>query len=142
MTPTVQEQGPCNCGCNVIGTKLKVKSCIETGCVVGCRSRICTGRRNKRKGRKAQARGYRLLGGSAPFTPGHEENAGTLTVEVQVEMKSGSQIPANFRRFIELEWTRRALSQAERAVPEGVQANPALYLEPPRAGRWLVVRLG
>lgn len=106
-----------------------------------CQCRDTIGRRNKRKGRKAQARGYRRLGGSAPFTPGNEENQGVLSVEVGVESKAGKQVPASFTRFVALEWTRRALSQAERSIPVGVEASPAVYLEPAGGGRWLVVKL-
>jgi hypothetical protein len=58
-------------------------------------------------------------------------------VRVQVEWKSGEQIPQNFRRFVELEWTRHALGQAERACRVGDGADPAIGID----GRWLVVRL-
>ena len=127
----------CPCGeCEVVAAKL-----TKFGHALGCGCRSCIGRRNKRSGRKAQARSYRRLGGLAPFTPGHEENAGTFSVEVQVESKSGKQIPASFSKFTTLEWTRRALSQAERAIPEGVKANAAIYMEIPRQGAYLVVKL-
>lgn len=118
----------CGCGCQTIGWKEKVKGCAP-GCVVGCRSRSCVGRRNKRKGRAAQARGYRRLGGSAPFTPGHEENAGVLSVELAVEAKSGAQVPRSLLKFARTEWARRAWSQAERSIADGVQADPAIYCE-------------
>jgi hypothetical protein len=58
-----------------------------------------------------------------------------------VEAKAGAQVPASFAKFAGLEWTRRAISQAERAIPVGVQANPAVYIEVPRKGAWLVVKL-
>lgn len=58
-----------------------------------------------------------------------------------MESKAGKQVPASFTKFVGLDWTRRALSQAERAIPEGVVAAPAIYLEPAGGGIWLVVRL-
>lgn len=130
-----QPYSQCPCGCEVIGAKLSVKS----GHVHGCTCRSCLGRRVRRSGRAAQARGYRRLGGTAPFTPGNEENSGTHSVEIQVEAKSGRQVPASLLKFARTEWARRAWSQAERAIPAGVQAEPSIYAE--REGWQLLVTL-
>lgn len=116
---------PCPCGCPVQSAKLSTR----TGHVRGCSCRPCLGRRSKRKGRAAQARGYRALGGSAPFTPGHEENQGVLSVEVAVESKAGHQVPRSLLKFARSEWSRRAWSQAERSIPAAMQAHPAIYCE-------------
>lgn len=137
MTPTFQELGPCPCfTCDKVGTKLAKRS----GHLVGCTCRSCLGRRNRERGRKAQGRGYRRLGGDAKFTPGHEENQGVLSIEVGVESKQGQQIPASLLSFARGVWARRAWSQAERAIPEGVQADPAIYIES-EGWQLLVVKL-
>jgi hypothetical protein len=131
---------PCPCGCERTASKL-----TKYGHVTECACPSCRGRRSRTKGRRAQARGYRRLGGLAPFTPGNEENSGTFSVEVQAEMKAGRQIPREFVRFARSEWARRAWSQAERAIPAGVQAEPAIYCELPKedgGGAFLIVTLG
>ena len=126
---TWQPYDECPCGCGVVGHKLK-----KNGCVVGCKCRSCIGKRNRRKGQAAQAKGHRALGGEG-FTPGNEESVGGYPIVVQVEHKTGSQIPASFTKFITLDWTRRALSQANRARRVGDGSMPAVMLD----GRWLVV---
>jgi hypothetical protein len=65
----------------------------------------------------------------------------TYDIRITTEDKTGAQIPASFRRFVASEWFRRALRQAEKKLPVGSEALPALYLEVD--GRWwLVVRGG
>lgn len=116
---------PCPCpdtSCDERGHKLK-----RNGHAVGCRCRPCLGKRNRRKGQAAQAKGHRALGGQG-FTPGNEESVGGYDVRVQIEWKTGKQIPASFLKFLGLEWTRRALEQAERAVRVGDGAKPAIGL--------------
>lgn len=146
MTPTVQEFGPCPCmhvyqgtdfepvSCGVQGTKLK-----RNGHLVGCRCRPCIGLRNKRAGKATEARRHRNLGGTGG-TP-RDELAYAYSINITTEDKHGQQIPANFTRFLELDWTRRALRQAEKKLPVGSDALPALYLDCGRSGSWLVVRV-
>jgi hypothetical protein len=129
---------PCFCGIEgCTGSKLSSK----TGHVVGCLCRPCLGRRNQKRGKRGQAVAHRNLGGVG-FTPSNEESGRTYSVEVQVEVKAGAQVPASFQKFASLDWTRRALSQADRAIPVGVQAYPAVYLRlPERKGHYLVVKV-
>lgn len=123
----------CPCGCGVDGLKLSVK----TGHVArDCACRPCIGRRNQQKGKRAQAKTHRALGGTG-FTPSNEESARPYQVEVTVmpEVKHGQQVPANFDRFIESEWFRRALDQSSRAVPTGSGALPCVVIR----GQWAVI---
>jgi hypothetical protein len=83
---------------------------------------------------------HRDLGGTG-FSPNHEEARGAYSIEVQVESKEGEQVPANFVTAFGLEWTRRALDQADRAIAAGVQAYPAVYMKPPGGSRWLLVKI-
>jgi hypothetical protein len=145
MNPVSQPFGPCPCepgvvsdgdititmprSCVAIGTKL-----TKFGHLVGCTCRSCLGRRNQRSGKRAQARGHRALGGIG-FTPSNEESHGAYDLRVQVEHKTGEQVPASFRKFVTLDWTRRALNQAERAVRVGDGAHPSVMID----GRWLIV---
>ena len=117
--------------CKQEGTKL-----TRYGHLVGCTCRPCLGRRNKRKGQKAQAKMHKRLGGTG-FTPSHEEAARPYTVEVTVmpESKTGSQVPTSFDKFITTEWFRRALDQSTRAVPVGTGVRPAVVIR----GQWAVV---
>jgi hypothetical protein len=120
---------PCPCGCGVVGWKLR-----KNGHVVGCKCRSCIGGRNRKSGQAAQAKGHRALGGVG-FTPTNEETHGGYDIRVQVEHKSGGQVPQSFRKFLTLDWTRRAFGQAERAVRVGDGSHPAVMID----GRWLVV---
>jgi hypothetical protein len=112
----------CPCGCGVIHQKLK-----RNNHVIGCKCRPCLGTRNRAKGQRAQAKGHRALGGVG-FTPGNEESVGGYDVRLQVEWKTGAQIPASFTKFVGLDWTRRALSQANRARRVGDGSMPAVGL--------------
>lgn len=134
LTPTYQPLGPCACkeeACTVVGTKLQKALPGDDGPahLVRCNCRRHRNKRNQKKGRRAQGRGYRRLGGTAPFSPGHEENQGVLSVEVAVEAKAGNQIPRSLLKFARTGWARRAWSQAERSIPTGVQAEPSIYVE-------------
>src|SRR3989304_6862801 len=127
MMPVFQELGPCPCGsprCDVVGTKL-----TRFGYLVGCRGSEATGRRNRRKGQKNQALSHRRLGGQG-FTPTNEESARAYDVKVSVqpEHKTGEQVPKSFDKFVGTAWFRRALSQAERAIPTGSGALPAVTI--------------
>jgi len=129
MNAVYQQMGPCPClRCDIIGSKL-----TKHGHLVGCSCPSCMGRRNRRRGQAAQAKGHRALGGTG-FTPSHEESTGGYPIVVQVEHKTGQQVPANFYRFIETDWFRRALSQAQRAVRVGDGSMPSVMID----GRWLV----
>ena len=121
---TIQPLGECPCGCGLYHTKL-----TRFGHVVGCICHSCTGRRNRRKGQKAQARSHRRLGGQG-FTPTNEESGRPYTVEVSIlpEVKTGAQIPASWDRFQSSEWFRHALSQSERSAPVGSGVLPAVVI--------------
>ena len=127
---------PCPCGNGETGGKL-----TRFGHVIGCICPSCRGRRNRRAGQRSQAKGYHQLDGKRPNAPTHEEWMDVSELHVKWENKHGEQIPASFRRFVELEWTRRALSQAERSIPIGVQAYAAVRLDLGRGGTYMVVRL-
>ena len=116
---------PCPCGCGVVAGKLSMK----TGHVIGCKCHSCIGLRNRRKGQKNQALSHRRLGGQG-FTPTNEESARAYDVKVSIqpEHKTGEQVPKSFDKFVSTEWFRRALSQAERAIPTGSGALPAVTI--------------
>lgn len=126
----------CPCGCEATGSKLNRFGHVALYC--NCFS--CRNRRNQKRGKRAQAKSHRLLGGVG-FTPHDEESGKTYSVECQIEVKQGLQIPASFVKFSRLDWTREALSQAERAIPVGVQAFPTLCLQPVGGGMWLMVKV-
>lgn len=116
----------CPCGCGLTGLKLQMRHDRH---LVGCKCRVCTGRRNRRKGQAGQAKAHRNLGGTGR-TPSQEESARPyeVTVTVLPEVKTGEQIPASFDKFVGSEWFRRALSQSARAVPVGSGALPCVVL--------------
>lgn len=126
-----QPYDPCPCECGIIGWKLR-----RNGHVVGCKCRSCIGGRNRKKGQAAQAKAHRALGGQG-FTPTHEESGLYYDLTVRPEVKTGNQVPASFRKFVTLDWTRRALSQSERAIAVGIDARASICID----GRWLVVDL-
>ena len=127
-SPVSQPMGECPCGqCGHVGTKL-----TRYGHLIGCRCRPCLGRRSKRKGRAAQARGYRALGGTAPFTPGHEESQGVLSVEVAAEAKAGAQIPRSLLKFARTVADRVVFMDGGRIVEA---APPAQFFSAPKTDR-------
>jgi len=145
MNAVTQEMGLCPCvvqseewslglrpSCDVVGTKLS-----KYGHLVGCKCRPCLGRRNKRSGQRTEAKRHRRLGGQGQ-TP-RDELAYSYSLNVTTEDKHGQQIPQNFIRFIELEWTRHALRQAEKKIPVGSDAQPALVLDCGRKGMWMLM---
>ena len=84
---------------------------------------------------------HQSLGGEG-VSPTNEETARGYSLDVFVEAKVGEQVPREFRNFISGEWFRKALDQAERAVPVGIgNYRPAVYVEPPGGAQWLIVRL-
>ena len=130
---TNQLIGGCPCGCEQVGTKLTV-----FGHLKGCHCSTCIGRRNQRKGKAAQAKTHRALGGTG-FTPSNEESGRPYLVEVSVlpEVKTGQQIPANWARFISSDWFRRALAQSAKSAPFGTGTVPAVVID----GVWLIADL-
>lgn len=133
----VREYPLCSCGCGVYGVLTK----REPQHARGCTCRVHQGRRNRANGQRSQSKGYKKLGGKAMRSPTNEEWAEVLNIPVKMENKAGQQIPANFRRFVEGEWWRRALSQAERSIPVGVDARAAVRLDLGRDGDFVLVRL-
>ena len=146
MNAVTQNLGPCPCRfevwsagqppttCRIEGTKLK-----KNGHLVGCGCRSCIGTRNRAKGQATEAKRHRRLGGQGQ-TP-RDELAYSYSVNVTTEDKTGAQIPASFTKFLGLDWTRHALRQAEKKLPVGSDALPALFLDCGRAGTWLVVEV-
>ena len=133
MIPVTQPLGPCPCqSCDRVGTKIAKVS----GHLVGCRCPSCRGRQSRSKGQRAQRRTHQALDGQG-FTPTHEESGLFYDLTVRPEVKTGQQVPASFRKFIALEWTRRALSKSSRSIPAGVDARACLAID----GRWLVIDL-
>ena len=126
---------PCEADCGVIAPKLSVRS----GHVVGCKCRSCIGKRNKTKGQRNERTRHLALGGEGA-TP-RDELAFSYSVNITTEDKTGQQIPAKFVAFIQSEWTRHALRQAEKKVPVGSDALPALWLNAGHAGTWIVLRV-
>ena len=112
------------------------------GHVVGCVCRGCIGKRNRGKGQRAQANAHKRLGGKGN-TPTHEEWGPGYEITVWPEVKQGAQVPASFTKFLDTDWFRRALQQAEKSCPVGNQSFPAVYLQLPGATTgWLVVKVG
>lgn len=129
---------PCPCGDQRCPTAHKLQ---RNGHAVGCTCRSCTGRRNRRRGQRAQANAHKRLGGTGA-TPTHEEWGTGYEIRVQPEVKQGGQIPASFSTFIGTDWFRRAMRQAEKATSIGSGSLPAVYLQLPGDGTgWLIVRV-
>ncbi len=130
----------CPCGCGATGLKLQVRLAKDgRHHVVGCKCRSCIGRRNRQAGQASERRRHKRLGGQGG-TP-NDELAYCYSINVSTQDKHGGQIPASFVAFITSEWARHALRQAEKKLPVGSDAMPALYLEPTRLGSWLVVKV-
>jgi hypothetical protein len=125
----------CICGCGEVNLKVQLK----TGHVVGCACPSCRGRRNRKAGKASERRRHKRLGGEG-WTP-NDELAYSYSINVTTQDKQGAQVPASFVAFITSEWTRHALQQAIKKMPVGSDAMPALWLEPPRLGSWLVVKV-
>jgi hypothetical protein len=124
----------CPCGCEVTGYLTKFDHAR------GCTCRSCLGRRNRRKGQKAEAGRHKALGGTG-FTP-RDELGHVYPILVVTQDKAGAQIPASFLKFTQSEFCRHAMWQAELATPIGSGAFPSVYLQPPgHTGRWLLVRV-
>jgi hypothetical protein len=130
-----QPYTPCPCGCEVTGSKLS-----RSGHVSRCACRSCIGTRNQRKGKRGQANAHRLMGGEG-FTPSNEESGRAYSLNHRIEAKKGQQIPAAFVKFLGLDWTRRAFSQAKRGKPVGEESVPSIYLELAGGGAYLVTEL-
>lgn len=129
--PAYSPGEPCPCGCSATGSKLSFK----TGHVARlCECSSCRNSRNVKRGKRAQAKGHRALGGTG-FTPANEETKNGYPIRVQVEHKAGGQVPNYFHKFIGTTWFRHALSQAERAQIIGDGSMPSVMID----GRWLVV---
>jgi len=143
VNAVTQSFGPCPCrgpgnyfltgsGCDLEGTKL-----TRYGHLVGCLCRSCIGRRNKRSGQRTEAKRHRRLGGQGQ-TP-RDELAYSYSINVTTEDKTGKQIPLNFLRFIEGKWFKDSIRQAEKKLPVGSDAYPAVILDCGRKGMWMVM---
>lgn len=124
----------CPCGCGHEGLKL-----TRAGHVKGCACRSCTGKRNRKKGQAAEARRHRSLGGVG--TTPRDELAHCYSLNITTEDKTGAQIPAKFISFVHSETARHWFRQAEKKLPVGNDALPALYLEVTSGETYLVVKL-
>lgn len=119
----------CPCGCGVRSHKL-----TKHGHAIWCACKACIGRRNRRKGQRAQRQMHQRLGGTG-WTPANEESARPYTLTIMPESKTGDQIPAAWDRFVATAWFRRALEQSRRAAPAGSGARPAVVIR----GDWAIV---
>lgn len=137
MNPVTQILGACPCspsGCGILGTKLN-----RFGHVVGCQCSSCRNRNNRKRGKAANARAHKLLGGAGRTIDDDLFHAYPL--EVSLESKQGAQIPASLEKFCRSEWARHAWRQAEKKIPVGVQAHPAIYIELSPSEPFLLVKL-
>lgn len=133
--PVYQSPGPCPCKhdqCKQWGSKIAKVS----GHLKGCTCASCRGRQNRQKGQRAQRKTHQALDGQG-FTPTHEESGLFYDLTVRPEVKTGQQVPQSFRKFLTLDWTRRAFSQSSRSIPAGVDARACISID----GRWLIVDL-
>lgn len=102
---------PVACPCDM-------KTCTKVGQLVGKRQHVrgcicprCRGRRNRDKGRRAQAKAGRTIGiARSNLSPGHEENAPGA---VRWEQKDGAQVAPIFTRY------DKAKAQSEACRPIG-----------------------
>lgn len=136
-SPATQEFGPCPCGsprCDVMGTKL-----TRFGTLVGCKGPAALGRRNKRKGNKANARAHKRLGGSGITV--NDDLYHAYSVNHSVEVKTGNQIPAHFTHFVNTSWFGSAIRQAAKKIPVGSGAFPSVCLEFSPSRAYLVTDL-
>ena len=123
MNAATQDPGPCPClTCYQMGTKL-----TKYGHLVGCTCRSCLGRRNKRKGYKAEARGHKRLGGLGGTV--RDDLFHAYSLNHSVEVKTGAQIPKTFLTFITGAWIHDALRQATKKLPVGSDALPTVLIE-------------
>lgn len=133
MNPVTQPLGECPCGmCALAGTKL-----TKFGHLVGCTCASCRGRRNKRKGRASEARAWKQLG--APGPTRNDDSYFGFPLVASIENKVGQQIPAKFTSFVDSEWLRRAMFQAQKKIPVGEEAYPTVRLELSPSRAYLVV---
>lgn len=125
MIPATQTLGPCPCetpSCSVVGTKIARVS----GHLVGCDCASCRNRNNFRRGRRGAARGHKALDGSG-FTPFHEESGRFYDLTVRPEIKTGYPAQTKkLREFTASAWFLGALKQCSSAIPEGIDAKPAV----------------
>jgi hypothetical protein len=126
----------CPCGCGSVGLKLQLR---HDGHLVGCVCRACIGRRNRKAGKASERRRHKRLGGVG-WTP-NDELMHSYSINVTTSDKTGRQVPKQFVSFIESEWLRKALLTAEKKIPVGSDAMPSVWLEPPRGGSWLLVKV-
>lgn len=139
---------PCPCpyvGCSAYASRLN-----KRGHAWGCKCPSCVGSRSRSKGRDAQARMHKRLGG-ARLRSSHEEAARPYPVNLAVESKAGASVPREFHKAVETEWFKAAIEQAREQLDEvtlraviagdaGV-VYPAVYIELSR-NRWIVVAVG
>lgn len=114
---------PCPCGCPVIAGKLSLKA----GHVRGCSCSSCRNRNNRSRGQRGEARTHRRLGGKG-FTP-KDEMGHLYSIDVVCQVKTGAQVGKALARFVDGEFFRHAMSQAERSKPVGVDAFPSVVCE-------------
>lgn len=142
MTPTTQEFGPCPCQSEATGIQCVLEGTKLTryGHLVGCTCRSCLGRRNKRKGAKANARGHKRLGGQGGTV--NDDLYYSYSINLSVEVKTGAQIPRTFLTFISGAWIHDAMGQATKKLPVGADAFPAVLIEQSPSKAYLVVDVG
>jgi hypothetical protein len=125
----------CPCGCEATGLKLAAKS--------GHLARLCTcmscrNRGNRNRGQRGEARRHRRLGGEGS-TP-RDDLMHLYSINIATEDKVGKQIGATFPAFVRGVFATDAFRQAEKKIPVGSDALPALYLELGPNEWYLVIR--
>jgi hypothetical protein len=141
--PVIQTFGPCRCWhpeCSELGTKLmRPLKGDRVGHLVSCQCPRHRNAANRRRGAQAEQRRHEGLGGTgkAPV----DELRTSYSINVTTQDKAGAQVPASFEAFVGSVWFGKALRQAEAKMAIGFDALPAVYVEPPSGGRWLVVKV-
>ena len=135
IAPPWPDYPMCPCGCGATGFKLAHRS---GHLVKVCRCASCIGRRNRERGQRGEARRHRRLGGQG-MTP-RDDLMHLYSVNVATEDKTGDQIPAHFVSFAASETARHWFGQAEKKIPIGSDALPALYLELSPSKWYLVIK--
>lgn len=126
----------CPCGCGAEGLKLAAKS--------GHLARLCTclscrNRNNRARGKAGNRRAHRRLGGEGITVD--DDLYFAYSINVTIESKVGNQIGASFPKFVGSERARHWFRQAEKKIPVGSDAMPALYLELAPKDAYLVVKV-
>lgn len=126
----------CPCSCGATGLKLQMRHDRH---LVGCACRSCLGRRVRKSGKAGNRRAHLRLGGG-PRTV-DDDLFYAYSINVTIESKTGRQVEGSFTKFVRGEKARHWFVQAEKKIPVGADAMPALYLELAPSESYLVVKV-